>query len=523
MNVIYEYIDKIKCPNNITKYDNDNICVKYKEQNLVLRIKNNILMNNENNKSTEHLLRILNAKNLREMTEENMYDFTELLENINNMSNMCTICGENIINTKTHFSICKNKICEKKYYEIVTDNIITDEYKKDISVLNILILSAYACLKHPQKSEIFSPFPSFFANFDDLMGKTKYSYDNFNDLMKIIHKCNNDDDLFTNISKHDYSFLKFIIETNITDLKSNHLFTDNKNIFVNNTNDNILDEKEIISFQVKHDYKTELNFDTVQHRYLFHGSPLSNWYSILRNGIKNKSNTKEMLNGAAYGNGIYLSDSANFSYNYGADRFCKSGLYVIGVVQVKNTIDTYKKTTNIFVVPNEDEILLKYVIVCNSKNLKVLQDVTKYFTIDRPLEIAQSSIVFDNIKSTRIHNEFTKIEKMIKKYNIQTQYQQNKISIKCKQSTIIILYPEDYPSNPPHIYFSEIGNIINRLHIMKYGTILIDELKYNSWKTNTQIHKIIKDILKNVSDDLCDIKKNNCDDSSKEYLEILKT
>jgi len=37
--------------------------------------------------------------------------------------------------------------------------------------------------------------------------------------------------------------------------------------------------------------------------YAFHGSPIGNWHSILRAGLKNYSNTPKMRCGAAYGPG----------------------------------------------------------------------------------------------------------------------------------------------------------------------------------------------------------------------------
>jgi Poly(ADP-ribose) polymerase catalytic domain len=43
--------------------------------------------------------------------------------------------------------------------------------------------------------------------------------------------------------------------------------------------------------------------------FCFHGSSMENWYSILRNGLRNLSNTALMTAGAAYGAGIYASSN----------------------------------------------------------------------------------------------------------------------------------------------------------------------------------------------------------------------
>eukprot|EP01043_Picozoa_sp_COSAG02_P050805 COSAG02_NODE_5269_length_4483_cov_9.829332_1_plen_1006_part_00 len=47
-------------------------------------------------------------------------------------------------------------------------------------------------------------------------------------------------------------------------------------------------------------------------RYAFHGSPVCNWHSILRNGL----NFKKTSNGRAYGNGIYMATDSGVSMGY---------------------------------------------------------------------------------------------------------------------------------------------------------------------------------------------------------------
>ncbi|CAK9003186.1 Protein mono-ADP-ribosyltransferase PARP6 (ADP-ribosyltransferase diphtheria toxin-like 17) (ARTD17) (Poly [ADP-ribose] polymerase 6) (PARP-6) [Durusdinium trenchii] len=50
--------------------------------------------------------------------------------------------------------------------------------------------------------------------------------------------------------------------------------------------------------------------------FAYHGSSAENWHSILRNGLKNASNTKLMTSGAAHGPGIYLATDSNTSIAY---------------------------------------------------------------------------------------------------------------------------------------------------------------------------------------------------------------
>lgn len=69
---------------------------------------------------------------------------------------------------------------------------------------------------------------------------------------------------------------------------------------------------------VVHDMCMYLNFGvcTIICNIRFHGSPVENWHSILRNGLKNASGTKFQLNGAAYGSGIYISPHSATSFGY---------------------------------------------------------------------------------------------------------------------------------------------------------------------------------------------------------------
>ena len=124
--------------------------------------------------------------------------------------------------------------------------------------------------------------------------------------------------------------------------------------------------------------------------YLFHGSPFHNWHSILRNGLKNYSNTSKMTTGAVHGNGMYFSDDLGFSSAYSGVR---DGMWAVGVFEVKmpgeseQKIDEkttpineakhinassesirkfYYKKQNIYVVPDESCARLKYLVILNN-------------------------------------------------------------------------------------------------------------------------------------------------------------
>lgn len=121
-------------------------------------------------------------------------------------------------------------------------------------------------------------------------------------------------------------------------------------------------------------YKYEEVYKNLKHngksfRKLFHGSPYGCWHSILKNGIKIYSQTKYQTTGAAYGDGIYLSDTMSRSGSYSrsvnlGDKWkCRLGntLSCAAIVEVNE--GTYTTNSNIFVAKKEEEVFLRYLLV----------------------------------------------------------------------------------------------------------------------------------------------------------------
>jgi len=121
-------------------------------------------------------------------------------------------------------------------------------------------------------------------------------------------------------------------------------------------------------------------------KFAFHGSPVENWHSILRNGLKNASQTKLQIHGAAFGNGIYMSPYISTSCQYtsgspatyrpgGCCRISTSGeggdddkflasteficLALCEVIDRKN----YDKEGNIWVVEKEEDVVTRFFFV----------------------------------------------------------------------------------------------------------------------------------------------------------------
>lgn len=156
--------------------------------------------------------------------------------------------------------------------------------------------------------------------------------------------------------------------------------------------------------------------------FLFHGSGFGNWYSLCRNGVKNMSHTKYMSTGAAYGNGIYLSDNLGTSHGYANPKYnCKTSKKIVAVFEVLGDASEYKKISNIFVCPHDDRLIMRYLLVFpNSSsqygynNLLIQHLDAKFGKHIKKDNLAKDKIK-SSLKTTRLTNEYKKLCREIEK------------------------------------------------------------------------------------------------------------
>ncbi len=93
--------------------------------------------------------------------------------------------------------------------------------------------------------------------------------------------------------------------------------------------------------------------------YLFHGSPVGNWHSILRTGIKNMSGTRFMTTGQVYGPGVYATDDLRVASSYGSGQSSNSVSYV-AVLEILAEPSQFKKTNGIYVISDDKLLFPRY-------------------------------------------------------------------------------------------------------------------------------------------------------------------
>ena len=287
---------------------------------------------------------------------------------------------------------------------------------------------------------------------------------------------------------------------------------------------------------------------------LFHGSALPNWYSIFYNGLYDGTKSKLLLNGAAHGVGIYLSDNFNLSLGYSIRCLITDNVpYLIGVFQVETPdVKTYKKSTNIFVVDKADILALRYLIWVdtpdtnvNVKNrgpqritgddLKILND---YFISDGA---ARQTLAETQLKSSKgIVRKQKECQKMVEqqgdascgldyKFDIpdednfnrwhisvsrrnffdsdpatpatsQTPLYQDMIACGVEYINFEITLPDDYPLSPPFIRIIKPRFIHLTGHITIGGSICSELLMKQNWVPTLSILKVMIIVCHNMVD-----------------------
>jgi ubiquitin-protein ligase len=283
-------------------------------------------------------------------------------------------------------------------------------------------------------------------------------------------------------------------------------------------------------FKVHNSEYDYTKFKEEENDYLFHGSNISNWYSILSNGLK-AGNVKEgtLLNGAAYGNGIYLSNSPKYSINYSTKTIASyeannTEKYIMGVYQVLKPYQTYKKATNIYVIPNSDEVILKYLfIIDNTRNIdkiiKYIQD--KYNNETIKTEESSTLNLISKMQNGRLkkelndimNNDSSKTDLYISihlnnpsninvwdiNYSIENIPTDNILYTQLlkkniKDIRLQILIPKRYPFEPPFVRVVYPRFKFRTGHITLGGSICMEVLSNKGWMPAMNIHNLLLQI-----------------------------
>lgn len=421
---------------------------------------------------------------------------------MDNLCDFCTICSVEL-NIKTdNVYWCDSDTCQYVEEGLLTDNFISKKISENFIATRLITDVGMRIIESDIK-RLF-PFPMQFVK-----NKTKYTRksildikdddyynilaefynsnkellnDIINNMMSFIDGYKTDVDLYYNYGEKVYGLVKFLIRNiyyDIHQLDKNFIMGKNfKNIGAD-------------IYEIKYPEYLEKKFS--DGKLLYHGSSFGNWFSIIRNGLKNMSNTKFMSSGSAYGQGIYFSNNFNTSYSYSTKFNNSKKEYIVGVAKILNE-STYDKKNSFWVVDKDYDVLLKYIIVTknNLDNTNITDFINTY-------DIYQKAILgeFYELINKRVNKE---IEKLEKKYgsDIDINKDSSLISINLKKYNIDIeiSIPNTYPCDPPSMYIKSKlkSKTEKKLPLTSDGKIVCKSVHPHVWNCKTNLIKIIEEL-----------------------------
>lgn len=481
----------------------DVYAISFKDVKIILKQSKDKIAIKQNKNGTaldQHLYRILKHNFPNKVDTSELTVICQAIRDItNDIYGYCTICGNKLNFKSTRIDNCKKEECVIEYEITVTSDIVISAYRQSNDILLFIIKTSINALKDPKRDQIFTPFPynlvSSIKKRDKLnVNKTETDKD-FTTLTTIIPKewydgnisltdleyINSDIGVHAVYGEKLYGYLKFLLTTNRTELYQRTI-----DLYVKDKTH----KYEI--YEINYDRDTEAKYKNG--KYLFHGSGKQNWYSILRNGLKNCSKSLLMRHGAACGDGIYFAGVIQTSFGYGP---------IVGVCRVNNS-EKYTKDpfgTGIYVVTNEDDVLLKYIIIGRSNNAELVDSINKYFLnldkqqqpdIKSPTSLSNRRLVkeLSMIKDDNIKVSYTDIYMLtVELFGFKNKLNASLKKIGMESIILSIKINSDYPTVPPLVAIKRPK--INSRYVNN-GAIMFDCLSKFRWKISDRLYNILR-------------------------------
>lgn len=455
-----------------------------------------------------HINRLIDNKKISSVKfdENRITEFLfELVELINGCCNYCSICGIELeLKGSSIISCCSNPQCVAKSYSTVMNNKITDTYKHDPIVFSFLLEILIIGSQHSKGELAFKPLPiipdistlndfkNLISNQEDMIKKSK--------LIKLVESSSNDFELINKTNPQIYSILKNAVSNNYFSMSSRDNIDISKSMSLKSvTPNNVIKSDGSLKF-IHINYSAEIENKFPQKHFLFHGSGLSSWYPIVKNGLKVMSGTAMMAHGAAYGKGIYFSNSFHMSLGYAKGTTLTKGYgsqNVVGVFEILEEPEKWHKGQGIYVIDDERVLLLRTLVLIGS-NSTVPKDISKYFLKDIPLQKQTNKLNVGMLKNKRLEGEHKKLMSLdfLELIDIQDQWKWIVKLKKIKNTHICLeIIFSNYPINPPIVKLLNPDIKITGL-IGLDKTITIDMINPANWKITNNLAEIVSIVYK---------------------------
>lgn len=365
--------------------------------------------------------------------------------------------------TSTRFSVCDKPQCRHIYYNSTCDNIITNMKSKITA--KFLLRVNHAAINNDRRA------PHLFDKPPVSMKELKENINVIKETNIYLDKYDSEDDAFVKLGKL-FSTLKYIFkcEYDIAPITCGYA------------------GGTIIRYDINYDQSRERKFDGPGD-YVFHGSSIENWCSILRNGLI-PTNKDLKVNGSAYGDGIYTAKSLNTAIGYATKST------IVAICQTNVNIKEYEKGKGFcHVIPKSSMLCIRSLIeIKKDSQMSIHYDklqilLVKAFQIKLENRNLQKSMLKARI-GKRIDKELSRLNY---KYICESNcvHDLTIISHRCDSDghRIHVIYGT-FPVKPPIIYVS--GPVVDSPRINKFGVYLYPEL--NDWIASMHIADLVDNL-----------------------------
>ena len=404
--------------------------------------------------------------------------------------NKCCVCDKKIDISDNEIKCCDDLNCKKIFNCIATDNIVTDNFN-NIEVFDFIFECFSSSFKHPHYIEALKNNILIMNEVTDIHNMKnivpqKILDNDKKDLYDEIKSSSDDIELINRIGHINYGILKNILSGNYFSMyKMDYVV-----IKINTLTKNL---PTILN--INYSGLTENSFDRKEN-ILFHGSSMHSWYLILKNGLVNLSGTKLMANGAAYGNGIYLSDYLSVASGY--SRSAPGYNTVVGVFLLNDDLEKYKKTPSIYVVADCSKLILKSLIISNTAYHGYINEVQTCIKASQNTGVTKSLVCKVKTKRLTKELEVLKTKAYIENVDIVDDKTWD-INIKHNDKTtnINIIF-NDYPSIAPSIVINNNFDKIKTKVVAGKQIVDLKILDPNKWRITNKLSDIIENMIENI-------------------------
>lgn len=231
-----------------------------------------------------------------------LYLVLELVEAFLDLSDHCCVCRALLTEPGIKPTPCDNELCRFSYQELGVGSDVYREIKRDPPAAD-LVYTMFACAIDTQ---YLIPAPSGYTKQDlkSIVNKTP-------SMEHILGTCKTDKEIAQSFGEDVLSLLRWVLLTNRSQFMSLQ-----KKLEIEEFKKYTKYQFLVLSSTPEKEEKFRELQSTYGSFYLWHGSDVSRWHAIFRNGLKNMSNTPGQANGAVYGEGIYFAPESNTSVGY---------------------------------------------------------------------------------------------------------------------------------------------------------------------------------------------------------------